>query len=387
MSKACCTLSLFIVAGSLFAQSSNDTVMRDAGRLLDELLAGVNTSTGVVQNTSPQISRERREPAWVNNPYAVYDSNQYIAQTGHASTRSDAEKNALSNLASFFGLSLKSEFTTDTVYSETISKGKLVVSESTRVQDTIVTAASMDRLIGAEIVHIWEDPRPRGMFYALAYINRQKTIAIYSGIIRINQINIENLIKMSEEEKNTLNGVARYKLAAQIAKMNEKYAEVVSAAGGSTEALRFNSLSLDNEAQKIIKNTTVAVDISINVDGEIYNNNGNRNRIRDAVVKVIEGEQLQTVQGNESLYSLELTVNMDTSFNNNRFYSRYNVSSRLMENSSGICRHTFNGISASEFRSTRKEAVDDSFTIIERKINEQYSIEFKEFFRKLIPEI
>jgi len=250
----------------------------------------------------------------------------------------------------------------------------------------------MDKLIGAEIVNIWEEPRPGGMFYALAVINRQRTIAIYSEIIRINQINIEYLINMDEEEKNTVNGIARYKLAAQIAKRNEKYTEVISAAGGSTEPLKlhsagFTGLSLDDEAQKIIKNTTVAIEISIYVDGEIYDDYGNRNRLRDAAAKIIEREQLQTVQGNNSLYNLEIIVYMDTSFSNALFYSNYNVSSKLIENSTGRTRYTFNGMSAREWRSTKKEAIDAAFTLIERRINEQYSLELKNFFGKLIPEI
>jgi len=51
MIKTRCTFFLLLFTGSLFAQSPND-----AGRLLDDLLAGVNASTGVLQNTSPQIS-------------------------------------------------------------------------------------------------------------------------------------------------------------------------------------------------------------------------------------------------------------------------------------------------------------------------------------------
>jgi len=214
----------------------------------------------------------------------------------------------------------------------------------------------MDKLIGAEIVNIWEEPRPGGMFYALAVINRQRTIAIYSEIIRINQINIEYLINMDEEEKNTVNGIARYKLAAQIAKRNEKYTEVISAAGGSTEPLKlhsagFTGLSLDDEAQKIIKNTTVAIKTTVYVDGEIYNDNGNKNRLKDAAAKIIEKEQLQTVQGNESLYNFEIIVNVDTSFDKNIFYSRYNVSSKLIENNTGKNVFIFTGISSREPRS------------------------------------
>jgi hypothetical protein len=386
MIKACRTLSLFLITGVLFAQSPN----RNAGRELNELFDGIDASTGVIQNTSLQISRERREPVWVNNPYAVYDRNIYIAQVGHAATRSDAEKNALSQLASVFELSIQSDFITDTVYSETILKGKLVVSENTRVRDTIITAASMDKLIGAQIVNIWENPR--GTVYALAHINKQRTAAIYLELIRINQINIENLIRMNEAEKNTLNGVARYKLAAQIAEMNKKYANVILVAGGQIADLNlysagFNSLSLNDEAQKIIKNTTVVIDIIINVDGETYNDNGNRNRIRDAVARVIEGERLQTVRGNNSLYRFEMDVNIDTSTRNNIFYSNYRVSSILMDSAGIEERRTFNVISGTQFMSTRKDAIDDSFTIIERKINEQISFELKEFLRKLIPEI
>jgi hypothetical protein len=374
MIKACRTLFLFLITGALFAQSPNNA--RDNDRRLNDLFAGINSSTGVIQNTSPQISRERSKPAWVDNPYADYKENLYIAQTGHAATRSDAEKDALSKLASVFELSVKSDFITDTVYSETILKGKLVVSEYTTVRDTIITASLMDRLIGAQIVNIWEGPR--GTVYALAHINKQRTVAIYSELIRINQISIENLIRMNEDEKNTLNGIARYKLAAQIAEMNKKYANVILVAGGQIAELEIkNAVLLYDESANILKD----ISISLYVEGD------RNNRIRNTFARVLNNEGFR-IQETNSFYTLRVTLDLNEKiYPTSRYkFCKYVLNASLVDNNSVSDLFQFR-FEDEEGQNTYELAEDDAIRITERRINGQFPAEFKEFLRKLIPEI
>jgi len=177
----------FIFSLPLHAQSlqTAETAANDAMFRLEEALSGRSEGSGTSQSVSSvQVTRSRAQPSWVNDPYTVFPKNRYIAAVGHASGRAEAEKKALAALAAVFSQSIKSDLTVAAVYMEAVRNGFISVSENTMVRETIVASVSMDLLIGAEIGNIWEDRS--GIINALAYIEKEKAIAVYSELIRLN---------------------------------------------------------------------------------------------------------------------------------------------------------------------------------------------------------
>ena len=315
-------LVLLLLPFTLYAQSPGgvDAASKDAVRRLEDALSG---KTGSAPAAAPaQVSRGGPEPAWTIDPYTVYSRDRYLAAVGFAANRAEAERKALAALTALFGQSVRSEFSELTRYSEAVSKGIINVSQSTQIQDQVVTAASLDTLIGAETGNVWDDGR--GTVYAAAYMDRGKTVAVYSALIQANQQNIAELTNMSPAEKNTLDGYARYSLAALMAGINSQYAKVLSQAGGPDTVASLNLKSADSyslEAATIVKNTTVQVMVE-----------GDRgNRIRDAFAKVLGGEGLRT-RGANPPYALEVNVDMsEVSFPGNAMkYCRYTVSANLV---------------------------------------------------------
>jgi hypothetical protein len=344
----------------------------DATRRLEDALSG---GTGSNQNAAPvQTTSGGEQPGWVNAPYSNYSRDRYIAVVGAAANRSEAEKRAYAGIAAFFGQSVQTDLAVSTIYSEAVSNGVISVSENTDVREMIVTAASMDTLIGAEVGNVWDDRR--GNVFALAYIEKEKTVVIYTELIRVNQKNIENLTSMNNAEKYTFNGYARYKLAALLAGMNKEYANIVSLSGGSTASLKMaNQNDLTFETNNIIKN----ISVGFNVNGDL------NNRVRDAFAKALSAEGLRT-QGSNSPYTLD--INIDTSEavfpNNNFIFCRYTVSANLIERNTGSVLLPFN-VSDREGHSTYEAAKARAFTAIEGAVADKYSAAFREYLAALLP--
>ena len=346
----------------------------DATRRLEEALAG-GSAAGTGQNAAPvQTTRGGTRPNWISNPYAAFPRDRYIAVVGTAANRNDAERRAFAALVAFFSQSVQADLAVATVYSEAVSNGIINVSENTQVREIIVTAASLDNLIGAEIGNVWDDGR--GTVYALAYVDRARTAAIYTEIILINQRNIDNLIAMSTAEKNTFDGYARYKLASLIAGMNAQYANIVTLSGASNVSLNLSSAdALLLEASNIIRN----ISVGINVIGD------RNNRVRDAFAKALSGEGLRT-QGNNTPYVLEVSINMsETTFpGNSIIFCRYTLSANLIERATGSVLFTFS-VSDREGHSTYEAAQTTALIVMERTIAERYPVLFREYLAALQP--
>jgi len=363
------TAVLFLIitcAGYAQSLGNSKAAADDAAKRLEQALGGGGASV--------KTAKGGTEPNWVKDPYAAYSRDRYLAARGFASTQGEAEKKALAALVSIFGVSVQSNWEGINTYHEAASNNVITFSENTSINEAIRTAASMDTLIGAEIGNIWDNAR--GTVYALAYIERKKAIAVYSEMIRINQINIENLTALNDSEKNTFDGYARYKLAALIAELNSQYAAVIVQSGGSTVPLNMTSAgSLNIEAENIIKNITVAV----NVKGD------KNNRIKDAFSKIISAEGIRT-QGNAPVYTLDINVNLDEVVIANSNYKWYSLTlnANLIENKSHAELLPYN-YSDRAGHTSLAGAENTAFILMERDINDKYKNTFKEYLAGLFP--
>jgi hypothetical protein len=306
-----------------------------------------------------------------------YPQNRYIAAVGAAANRANAEKQAFAALAAFFGQSVKSDIAVSAAYSQAVRNGIVSVSEKTEVRETIVTAAALDNLIGAAIGGVWEDGR--GTVYALAYIEKERAVLIYTELIRINQRNIESLVSVNAAGKNTFDGYARYRLASLLAGMNAQYSSIVSLAGGSKAALASLNLadaaSLSLEADGIIKNIPVGFSVR----------NDRNSRVRDAFAKVLSGEGLRT-QGSGSPYVLEIDIDMEeVKLNSNFFSCRYTVSANLTDRAAGVVLIPFNISGRANHSASYSEAQNRAFIEIEREISGKYPAAFREGLAALLP--
>jgi len=370
---------LFFLANAVYAQQSGgaDAQARDAHRRLDEALGGkAFAANAASQSAAPvQSTRGGQEPRWVIDPYAAYPRERYLAAVGFAPNRAEAEKKALSALTAIFGQSIQADFSIVTAYSEAVSKGIVNSSETANIRDSVSTGVALDTLIGAEIGSIWDDAR--GTVYAVAYLDKEMAVTVYGNMILTNLRNIEKLTAMTAAEKNTLDGYARYRLAAIISGINEKYARIIAQCGGPTVAsLNLpGAEALNIEASNIIKNVAVIV----NVKGD------SNNRIKDAFTKVLSGEGLRT-RGNSPPYTMEVNVNLSEAVfpNNPNKFCRLTISAELIENSTNSVLLPFS-FSDRIGHSTYEAAQAAALVQAEKLIGEKYPAVFKEYLDSLLP--
>jgi len=237
------------------------------------------------------------KPAWVDNVNSVYNRSQYVAAVGHASDREMAEKNAFTNLAAFFGQSIKADQTIVNTYYEAVKNGNTAAwIDNIAMRNAITTSVSMDTLIGAEIGEVWHDTK-NNIVYAVAVMERAKSIQLYTEMISANLEMINKLTAMSQAERSTLEGVSRYQFAATAADINISYANLLKLLNASVPGGVKKGDEYRLEARKIM--ATIPISIFVTNDRE--------NRIQSAFGKVFSNLGFKS-GGNNTHYSLRVNV-------------------------------------------------------------------------------
>ncbi len=127
------------------------------------------------------------EPAWINNPKALYPDGLYLSAVGYGSSRRAAESDAMGSIARIFKTEIKAEDKFTERLKEISINDESQVSMFAENEKSISMHAEED-LINIEIGETYVNKL--GRVYCLAYINRSNTADIYAEKIQ----QIENKI-------------------------------------------------------------------------------------------------------------------------------------------------------------------------------------------------
>ncbi|MDR3334020.1 MAG: LPP20 family lipoprotein [Treponema sp.] len=319
--------------------------------------------------------RGGKEPAWVADPYTAYSKNDYVAAVGYGSDRSIAEKSALVSLTSVFGQNIKSQLDTLSGYSESVTRGGTEVSKNSSVKNAITIIVEMQSLVGAEIGEVWYDNKRT--YYAVAILEKANASTIYPDMIRSNQGMIDELLAMSAQDKNSLEGYSRYQLAAIIADANEVYGKVLSMVGNTSNIVPAdlktgNSYRL--EAANIVKNLPIGLVVT----------NDQSNRIEGAFADVIYKAGFKS-GGTNSRYMLRVKVTLDPVEypNNTNKFARWVVDANLTDTVDNSILLPFN-INGREGHVTLSEAINRAVATAEKKIGDSYGGVLSGYFSALL---
>jgi len=347
---------------------------KDASPSQQQPSSGQSTSSSPAQQQQTSANNSRTKPAWVDSVDSVFNRSQYVAASGNASNRDMAEKNALANLTAIFGQSIKADQTIVNTYQEAVKNGVTTGwSDSIAMQNTIKTSASMDTLVGAEIKEVWFDSR--STYYAVAVMEKVKTDQLYNEMIKANQNVIDNLIKMSQADKNSLEGYSRYQFAAIVADINITYGNVLQVIGSSVPAGLIKGDNYRLEAQNITK----AIPVRITVK------NDKAGRIQGAFAKALSDIGFRS-GGNNSRYNLsvEITITEASFPDNPNKFARMELGANFIDTSdrSVLLPYNFNN---REGHSSITEAENRTYLAAERKINEEYKKLLMDYMSNLLP--
>ena len=210
-----------------------------------------------------------RRPPWVVDVDSVYPRARYAAAVGFAGDRTTAERNALAALTAFFGQTVEVERTTAASYQQAVVNGVLDGwLDTAEMRTNIRVTAEMDNLMGVEIKEVWFDSRDT--YYAVAVMEKVKAVQIYSKLIQANLNVINNLVTMTACEKNSPQGVIRYKFAATVADINYYYRNIVLLLDGQLPDAIIGGDHFRLQAQNIIRTIPIGINVTYDRNGRIF---------------------------------------------------------------------------------------------------------------------
>lgn len=323
-------------------------------------------------NVTSDLSNSK-EPNWVRDPYSKYNKQVYIAAVGMAGSRVAAEKNAIGNLIAIFDQSIKIDEKVSTSYQEAVKNGVIANwSENTAVYTTISVSVGMHSLIGAEIGDVWNDGK--NSYYAVAVLNKAKASQVYSEMVTSNQAMIDSLVNIPPEEKNTLNGFARYQFAATVADMTTIYMNLLSVIGAALPSLKSGD-DYRLEASSIIK----AIPVGIRV------HNDKAGRIHGAFAKAFSDLGFLS-GGNNSPYLLEVNIIPTPAvYPSNYKYTRIELKADLKDAKTGTVLLPYN-FNTRVGHVSQEEADNSAYVMAEREINKEYTKLLNKFLSRLLLE-
>jgi len=363
------------------AQSALDRLDGQVGRPKDAKNApsqqqpsGGQSASSPTQQQQTTANNSKTKPAWVDSVDSVFNRSQYVAASGNAANRDMAEKNALANLTAIFGQSIKADQTITNTYQEAVRNGVTAGwTDNIAMQNTIKTSASMDTLVGAEIKEVWFDSK--STYYAVAVMEKAKTAQLYNEMIKANQNMIENLLKMNQADKNSLEGYSRYQFAAIVADVNITYGNLLQVIGSPLPAGLIKGDNYRLEAQNITKTIPVMITVK----------NDKAGRIQSAFAKAFSDIGFRS-GGINSRYNLnvDITVSPVEFPNNVNKFARIELGANFIDTSdkSVLLPYNFN---SREGHSTVSEAENRAYMAAERKINDEYKILLLDYMSHLLP--
>ncbi|MCL2193920.1 MAG: LPP20 family lipoprotein [Treponema sp.] len=286
------------------------------------------------------IAAQSARPSWINNPYGNFNRKAYIVAVGIGNSRRAAEMDALRGIASTLELNIRATEQITTLYWEVIENGATNWTQQTNLRSTIESSVRVDNLIGAGVRQHWPDGR--GNHYVLAVLNKARSVGLYSSRIEANQDVIRNLTNMPE--RNSIDGFARYQLAAAIADMNFIYGEALVSL--NPDAAWYEVLAggeyFRQRAGQIAR--SIPIDINVRSGNAITDA-----RIRGAFAEVLFNEVGFLTGGTNHRYVLDVEVTMhpETRGGSSNFSSRLpslpqliiisvGVSARLIDSNTGV---------------------------------------------------
>ncbi|MCL2801503.1 MAG: LPP20 family lipoprotein [Treponema sp.] len=213
------------------------------------------------------LTAQTGAPAWVND-LGSYDNTGFLAITGIGSDRVSAERNALAALAGFFEQSIETELVRLSETQRIIRNDAAEWTERTNTHGFIRTSTNIDTLIGAEIREVWYDSANND-YYALAVMDKRRSAQSYREIILENIQIINILTNISASEKNSLEGVIRFRIAGRTAQINSIYARIIRLLDGVPPDLIRNAAYYTNEALEIIKTIPIGIEVTNDRQGRI----------------------------------------------------------------------------------------------------------------------
>lgn len=321
------------------------------------------------------FAAKNKMPEWITLPSGVYPAEKYMNGTGSGTNRETAELEAVRNLSSVFGQTVKSNTAASKKMERAISEGKVSFSSAENLQQNITSQIEAENLIGIEIAEYFYN-KPEKKWYAVAILEREKTAAVYQKYIEKNDAAVRKAIKESEKNPGTFYGYSEICFAAEIASENDKLVKnltVIDFESGSEISKKVVSLQNTQLAKKkFAENITIYVQISGDRD----------NKIKSAFQDIFSKYGFKTSPSKKEKYNLEGKYSSEISQKGKIIYCVYSLDLDFSDVLQAESLFAIN-LKGREGSLSESDATNRTYRTLEKDIGTQFSKNFDSYINNL----
>lgn len=321
------------------------------------------------------FAAKNKMPRWITLPSDVYPAEKYMNGTGSGTNRETAELEAVKNLSSVFGQTVKSNTAASKKMERALSEGKVSFSSAENLQQNITSQIEAENLIGIEIAEYFYN-KPEKKWYAVAILEREKTAAVYQKYIEKNDAAVRKAIKESEKNPGTFYGYSEICFAAEIASENDKLVKnltVIDFESGNEISKKVVSLQNTQLAKKkFAENITIYVQISGDRD----------NKIKSAFQDIFSKYGFKTSPSKKEKYTLEGKYSSEISQKGKITYCVYSLDLDFSDVLQAESLFAIN-LKGREGALSESDATNRTYRTLEKDIGTQFSKNFDSYINNL----
>lgn len=321
------------------------------------------------------FAAKNKMPKWITLPSGVYPAEKYMNGTGSGTNRETAALEAVRNLSSVFGQTVKSNTAASKKMERALSEGKVSFSSAENLQQNITSQIEAENLIGIEIAEYFYN-KPEKKWYAVAILEREKTAAVYQKYIEKNDAAVRKAIKESEKNPGTFYGYSEICFAAEIASENDKLVKnltVIDFESGSEISKKIVSLqNTQLTKKKFAENITIYVQISGDKD----------NKIKSAFQDIFSKYGFKTSPSKKEKYNLEGKYSSEISQKGKIIYCIYSLDLDFSDVLQAESLFAIN-LKGREGSLSESDATNRTYRTLEKDIGTQFSKNFDSYINNL----
>lgn len=321
------------------------------------------------------FAAKNKMPEWITLPSGVYPAEKYMNGTGSGTNRETAALEAVRNLSSVFGQTVKSNTAASKKMERALSEGKVSFSSAENLQQNITSQIEAENLIGIEIAEYFYN-KPEKKWYAVAILDREKASAVYQEYIEKNDAAVRKAIKESEKNPGTFYGYSEICFAAEIASENDKLVKnltVIDFESGNEISKKVVSLQNTQLAKKkFAENITIYVKISGDRD----------NKIKSAFQDIFSKYGFKTSPSKKEKYNLEGKYSSEISQKGKITYCVYSLDLDFSDVLQAESLFAIN-LKGREGSLSESDATNRTYRTLEKDIGTQFSKNFDSYINNL----
>lgn len=321
------------------------------------------------------FAAKNKMPEWITLPSGVYPAEKYMNGTGSGTNRETAALEAVRNLSSVFGQTVKSNTAASKKMEQALSEGKVSFSSAENLQQNITSQIEAENLIGIEIAEYFYN-KPEKKWYAVAILEREKTAAVYQKYIEKNDAAVRKAIKESEKNPGTFYGYSEICFAAEIASENDKLVKnltVIDFESGSEISKKIVSLkNTQLTKKKFAENIIIYVQISGDKD----------NKIKSAFQDIFSKYGFKTSPSKKEKYNLEGKYSSEISQKGKIIYCVYSLDLDFSDVLQAESLFAIN-LKGREGSLSESDAINRTYRTLEKDIGTQFSKNFDSYINNL----